>query len=554
MARCYATGTYSDRLPVAHMYYRGMLPTHYGTSLPVYNPATGKVIGLCPVFDHSTAITDIFRCANQAQQYWYHEIGTQEKQNIFLKAAELFEKNRGELVWTMIREGGKLWKWADAEVTELIETVMDYHGEIQRVYASQGVSRCRMSQKVVKSYRKPKGVVLCIAPWNFPLNIIIGWKAVAALAGGNAVILKPAEQTPHSASFGVSILLEAMDRVLGNRFSYVKNIIQLIHGSGHITGNLLVSSGLYDMIAFTGGEETGRVVASEAARHLKQAHLELGGHAAMVILSDFDISRAMREAVRGVNGDSGQRCVSTRAVWVPEKKYQEALALYTELVKNLRIGAPDDFTTEMGPLVSEEQLRRVDEMVKMTVQQGGKCILGGYPLNIETLARAKNEGFNINDTAIAQGGYYYAPTILTQTDYGMVSMKDEIFGPVVNFLPLYEQTLRGQFEEGVTHINQARQGLSNAILTDNAVLLEEAPFRIKTGILYGRRTTIGAESGQAFPATKDSGWGWEGKGIEPFTDLMTYYVDLADAPRMAQEGEEETVKELLRKSKSPYFE
>ena len=541
---------------LASHYYLGDWRLEGGLSnaTAVCDPATGHIIGLCPTMDHQDVIPQIFAAARASQRYWYHEVSIPEKQKIFLRIAKLFEKHRGELVWTMVKEGGKLWKWADAEVTEAIDTYTDYHGELNRVYSSRGVSRCQMQKKVVESYRKPKGVIFAIGPWNFPLAIIDAWKTAGALAGGNAVILKPAEQTPFTAQLGVELIHEAMRDVLETRFQNIANLVQLLQGKGEVTGKLILESGLYNKVVFTGGIDTGRVVASTAGRFIRECHLELGGHAAMVVLSDFDLERAIQEAIRGCLGDAGQRCVSTRVLWIPEHSFQTSLQRYIDLAKQFRVGRPDDFQTDMGPLVSKEQLDRVDDMVQKTIRQGGVCVLGGYPLNKDTVTRAKEEGLNFDEEAVCAGGYYYAPTVFVNIPCGVAAMDEEIFGPVICVNALPGCTLREEFENGVRLINRARQGLSNAILTNDAVLIKEAPFYIETGILYGRRGTTGAETNQDFGGVKDSGFGTEGRGIESFTDPMTYYIDLADEPRMAQAGEDEKIQRLLSSTKSPFFD
>lgn len=538
-----------------HYYLGGWRQESGFTPSYVCNPATGETIGVCQTFFPATmVIPRIFEGARASQRYWYHEVSIPEKQRIFLRIAELFENHRAELVWTMIKEGGKLWKWADAEVTEAIDTYTDYHGELNRAYAPRGVARCQMKQKIVESYRKPKGVIYAIGPWNFPLAIICAWKTAGALAGGNAVILKPAEQTPFTAQLGVELIHQAMKDVLVTRFENIKNLVQLLQGKGEVTGTLILESGLYNKVVFTGGIETGRIIASMAGKLIRECHLELGGHPAMVVLSDFDLERAIKEAIRGCLGDTGQRCVSTRALWIPEHCFKTGLQLYIEHAKRFRIGRPDDFASDMGPLISREQLERVDFMVRKTIKQGGRCVLGGYSLNKETLTRAKEEGLNFDEDAVCAGGYYYAPTVFTDVPYGAVAMDEEIFGPVICINPLPGRDLREEFENGVRVINQARQGLSNAILTNDAVLIKEAPFRIETGILYGRRGTTGAETNQDFGGVKDSGFGTEGRGIESFTDPMTYYIDLADEPRMAQAGEDEKIQRMLSLTKSPFFD
>ena len=278
----------------------------------VRDPTTGEVIAV--IRDaRRDQIEEAFRAAYAAQEEWHWNVQEQEKEAIFRHVVHYLEAFKGQLAWTIIREGGKLWKWADGEVQEAIDTIWHYHGELSRV---EGVfSRCQMPRKVSLTVRDPYGVILGITPWNFPLAVPC-WKIFGALAGGNAIVLKDAEQTPMTTSMVVWCINRAIKDVLGDaRAAKLAGLVQLIHGKGETVGKLMLEKGDYDKVAFTGGTETGIVVASVSAKRGKPTpcHLELGGHAAMLLMPDFDVDRAVAEAITANCGDTGQRCVSLRA-------------------------------------------------------------------------------------------------------------------------------------------------------------------------------------------------------------------------------------------------
>ena len=181
--------------------------------LTVYNPATGQPIGRTSN-ECVLTVQSIENYARMAQEIWFHKIGEQEKEAVFRAIIDQLEKHRGTLARTMVLEGGKLWKWADAEITETVDTLWHYHGEISRCYSRHGFSRCQMTDKNAFSVRKPYGTFLSITPWNFPLAVPF-WKICSQLAGGNAVVIKDAEQTPFTLSIAVELIHRAIENALG---------------------------------------------------------------------------------------------------------------------------------------------------------------------------------------------------------------------------------------------------------------------------------------------------------------------------------------------------
>lgn len=504
-----------------------------GPLVEVFNPNTGQVIGELPASLPESDLENLNDSAYEAQKCWYYEVTEQEKEAVFRTIIGKIEHNRGMLARTMVLEGGKLWRWADAEVQETIDTLWHYQGEISRCYTSDGFTRCQMPDKNAFSILKPYGLVLGITPWNFPLAILF-WKMCGALTGGNAIVIKAAEQTPFTAEIAVGLALEALNETINDkRRERLKGLVQLVQGAGETSGKLLLEKLNYDKVAFTGSAETGKIIASTAGSRLKPCHLEMGGHAAMVVLDDFDIGLAVTEAINANLGDSGQRCVSARVAFVQESKYREFVAKYIERARSRVIGNPMDFSTEMGPLISKEQLTRIESQMAKTIESANKLPA------FQGIACQNN------------GGYYFPPMVFTDIPYGATAMDEEIFGPVMVINPLPGCNRKEAFWNSVELVNKSEYGLSNALLTNDRRLASHAPWRFKTGLLYIGRGTTGAELNKYFGGVKNSGWGREGKGLNDWMQKVQVYDDYHGQARMAQIGSDEKVKKMFLRSCSP---
>lgn len=511
----------------------GGKPLDVGRKIKVFNPATGTIVGVAPASFPKAKIKDLEHFALDAHQCWHHEVREQEKEAVFRHIIKKFEAHRGMLARTMVLEGGKLWRWADAEVQEAIDTLWHYHGEISRYHASEGLSRCQLPDKNAFAIRVPYGVILAITPWNFPLAVPM-WKVCGALAGGNAVIVKCAEQTPFTMQYALRLMSDAVSEIIfDGRAKKLRGLVQLVQGPGETSGKLLLEELSYDKVAFTGSAETGKIIASVAGARLKPCHLELGGHANIVVLDDFDTDRAVAETLMANLGDSGQRCVSTRCVFVQKSKYRQFLKKYLAAARIRVIGDPMDMKTELGPLISKEHLERVHGQVQKTARELKRGPeIGGQPLN-------------------DRGGYYYPPTVFTNVPYGTTAMDEEIFGPVLVVNPLSGKNREEAFWNAVRLVNQSFYGLSNALLTNDRRLASRAPWHFRTGIFYIGRGTTGAELNKYFGGIKSSGWGREGKGLEDWTQIVQVYDDYHEKMRMAQTGADEHVQARIAQSRSP---
>jgi aldehyde dehydrogenase (NAD+) len=510
----------------------------------VVNPATEQV--LAEVRDASPVqVQHAFQAARAAQEHWHFDVGEQDKERVFRRVAERLDEVRGPLAWVMIQEGGKLWKWAEAEVQETIDTIWHYHGECSRMHGR--FARCQMPDKLAITMREPYGVILGITPWNFPLAVP-SWKVFAALAGGNAIVMKAAEQTPTTLSILCYLVQRAIADELGpTRAERLAGVFQVLHGRGETVGKNALEEGDYDKVMFTGGTETGGLVGEVAGRRRKPVSLELGGHAAIVLLDDFDVDRAVAEAVVANCGDSGQRCVSLRAVFAQDSVVDEFRRRYVERIKGLRLGSPADPATAMGPLASAEQLERVERGVTRALAEGGERVHGGFslkrsPETARPAILAAREAW--------ERGYFFPPTLIETRDPTNYAMQQEIFGPVLCLSAFSGGRREEALLTAIRLLNASRYGLSNAVLTNRLDLAMKAMERAKTGILYIGRGTTGAELGKPFGGVKDSGHGREGAGLDEVTYLKQVYIDYYGQPRMAQAGADEAVQRLLQESRA----
>lgn len=509
---------------------------------PVFNPANGNVIGTA-YGELPVSVRDIEESARLAQKTWFHDVGEKEKERVFEVVRADHEKRRGPLAHTMIGEGGKLPKWADAEITEGDHTITHYHGEHSRYETHAGLRRAQTPGRITGSIRKPWGIVLGITPWNFP-DAVPAWKIYGSLAGGNAIVVKDAEQTPFTLTIVVESIRNAIREVVrdSGRQKKLAGLVQLIHGDGKI-GARLVQDLEYDKVAFTGSAETGKWIAGECGKRLKPCHMELGGHAAIVVLDDYDLQRAAHEIVNACFGDSGQRCVTDRVVFAQESVAETLITCVMNLARarTLCMGDPRNFKTEMGPLISKEQLMRVHAQVVATesaikdLSGHGALAMGGaiHPLSKET------------------GGYYYPPTVFVDVPYGVTAMDEEIFGPVLVINRLPGKTRAEALENAVRLVNQSRYGLSNALLTNDLALAMRSPWLFESGIFYIRRGTTGAEVNTDFGGVKKSGWGREGRGLDAWTQTMQVTIDTNEHMSMAQVGDDEAVMRMFEHSRSP---
>lgn len=478
------------------------LNTTSGASLESRNPANHRDV--VATFPRSTAsdVDKAVTAARQAYRTW-RVVPAPARAEYIQKVGELLQKHKEELARVMSREMGKPLKEARGDVQEGIDCAYYSAGEGRRLFGQTTPSE--MPNKFAMTVRMPIGVCALITPWNFPIAIPC-WKAMPALVCGNTVILKPAEDTSACATKLIEIFAEA---------GIPEGVINLVHGVGEEVGKALVEHPDVDLVSFTGSSETGAYVGATCGRTHKRVCLELGGKNAQIVLEDADLELALDGAVWGAFGTSGQRCTATSRLILHRDIKEKFTAMLKERTSQLRLGAGTDPNTEIGPIINEKQLQRVNNYLDIAREEGAKVLMGG----------------EIATAGELQSGYFFQPTILDDVTPDMRVAREEIFGPVVALIEV------NSFEEAIAILNDTPYGLSSSIYTRDVNRAFAAMRDIEAGITYINGPTIGAEVHLPFGGVKQTGNGHREAGtaaIEVFTEWKTVYVDFSGSLQRAQ--------------------
>lgn len=472
-----------------------------GKFTPVVNPANGQV--LAEVTQSTKEDVDrAVQAAKQAQKSW-RLVPAPERAEILYKVAFLLKERKEELAQILTSEMGKVIDEGRGEVQEAIDMAFYMAGEGRRLFGDTVPSELR--NKFAMSVRVPIGVAGLITPWNFPIAIA-SWKSLPALVSGNAVVWKPATETPMVAEQFVRIYEEA---------GLPKGLLNLVNGSGSVVGNAMVEHRDIDLISFTGSNEVGKEINGRAGTLLKRTSLEMGGKNAITVLEDADLDLAVEGILWGAFGTSGQRCTATSRVLVHESVKEDLERKLLDRIGELKLGNGLDETVKVGPVINRSSLERIDEYVKIGQQEGAKLLSGGKIANLEGL----------------EGGNYYQPTIFTDVTPEMRIAKEEIFGPVVSIISIKN------LEEAIEVNNSVEFGLSSAIYSANVNRIFEAIRDLDTGIVYVNAGTTGAEIHLPFGGTKGTGNGHRDSGVaalDVYTEWKSIYVDYSGKLQRAQ--------------------
>jgi len=466
------------------------------------NPANRHdLIGVFPL-SGAEDVDAVVQAAAHAFHQW-RLVPAPRRGEILYRVGELLRAHKEELARDMTREMGKILKETRGDVQEGIDTAFYVAGEGRRLFGETTPSE--LPDKFAMSVRTPIGVCALITPWNFPVAIPT-WKMFPALLCGNTVVLKPAEDTPHSAVKLVEILEEA---------GVPPGVVNLIHGRGEQAGAALVRHPDVKLVSFTGSAAVGREIASACGQSLKRVSLELGGKNAQIVMEDADLSLALEGALWGAFGTTGQRCRATSRLIVHrdiKNQFTEMLAARAEEIK---IGDGLDESVEMGPLINDAARQKVHRYVGIGKQEGARLVIGG------TLYE---EGKWID-------GYFYRPTIFDQVKPNMRIAQEEIFGPVLSIIEVKD------FEQAIEALNGTPYGLSSSVYTRDVGRAFRAMRDIEAGITYINGPTIGAEVHLPFGGVKDTGNGHREAGTtvyDIFSEWKSIYVDYSGKLQKAQ--------------------
>ena len=461
------------------------------------NPSTGELI---ESFPRSTA-ADVDRAVATARAAWedWRLVPAPERGNILFRFAQVLEQHKPELSDLMTREMGKVKAEAGGDVQEAIDMSYYMGGEGRRLFGQTTPSELR--DKFMMSVRMPVGVVGAITPWNFPIAIP-AWKLCPALVCGNTVVLKPAEDTPLLAQRFVDLLHEA---------GLPEGVVQIVHGFGEEAGDALVRHPDVPVITFTGSRETGVLVTKNAADQLKHVHLELGGKNGIIVMEDADVDLAVDGILWSAFGTAGQRCTAASRVIVHRAVYEELQKKLVAGAEKMRIGAPWEDDTQIGPVINETAVEKIHSYTEIGKGEGAKLLTGGE--------RVEGHGF------------YYRPTVFADVDAQMRIAQEEIFGPTTALIPV------DSFEEAVRAVNSVKYGLSSSIFTRDVNKAFRAMRDLQTGITYINAGTTGAEVHLPFGGMKQTGNGHREAGqaaLDVFTEWKSVYVDYSGKLQRAQ--------------------
>ncbi|MGH9848296.1 MAG: aldehyde dehydrogenase family protein, partial [Blastocatellia bacterium] len=478
-----------------------------GATMENRNPAdTRDVAGLFPA---STA-EDVDAAVNAAVEAFpkWRATPAPKRAEILYQLGRILIERKEQFAIDMTREMGKVLKESRGDVQEAIDMTFYAAGEGRRLHGYTTPSE--LPDKMALCVRQPVGVCGLITPWNFPMAIP-SWKMMPALVCGNTLVIKPAEDTPLSTINLVKAAEEA---------GVPAGVINVVTGMGETAGAPLTTHSGVRLISFTGSTDTGRIVATNAAKTDKICSLEMGGKNVIMVMEDADLDLAAEGAVWGAFGTSGQRCTASSRIVVHKKVYKKFVEKLTERAATLRIGDGLNKNVEMGPVINEDAVEKILYYIEAGKNEDGATLhLGGKRL----------------DKGEYRHGYFIEPAIFTDVAPKMRIAQEEIFGPVVSIIPCRD------FDEAIEIGNGVKYGLSSSIYTQDVNRAFRAIEAMETGIFYVNSSTIGAEVHLPFGGVKATGNGHrEGamaSSLDIFSEWKAIYVDYSGKLQKAQMDE-----------------
>jgi phenylacetaldehyde dehydrogenase len=449
-----------------------------GKTFPVYNPATGEIMAHVPEAESE----DVDRAVRAARNAFDHgpwtKMKTSERGRLIWKLGDLLEQHLDEFAELESLDNGKPVTVARAADVPLAADMFRYMAGWATKISGSTLSLSFPGDFHSYTLREPVGVAAQIIPWNFPL-LMAAWKLGPALAAGCTIVLKLAEQTPMSGLRLAELIHEA---------GFPEGVVNVLTGFGEGAGAPLAAHPLVDKVAFTGSTEVGRLIVKAAAGNLKKVTLELGGKSPAIVFPDADLDKAIAGAASAIFFNQGQCCCAGSRLMIHERVYDQVVEGVSQIAGKIKVGPGMDPTTEMGPLVSDEQWNRVTGYINSGVQEGAQLLAGGKPHGGEN----------------GKGGYFVPPTVLAKTTPEMKVVKEEIFGPVVCAQSFSDSDLDRIAEDA----NNTSFGLASSIWTKDVSIAHKLAKRIRSGTVWVNCHNV-FDASLPFGGYKESGWGRE---------------------------------------------
>lgn len=461
-----------------------------GKTFATTNPATGERI--CLVDEAGKEDVDIaVRAAREAFEHgeWSRMSGT-DRGRLLNRLADLIEENADDLARLEALDNGKPYHEArTADLPLAIATYRYYAGWADKIH---GKTIPAIGNYFCYTRREPVGVVGQIIPWNFPL-VMQAWKLAPALAAGNTIVMKPAEQTPLTALKVGALIMDA---------GFPPGVVNILPGYGPTAGAAISSHMDIDKVAFTGSTEVGHLVMEAAARsNLKRVSLELGGKSPNIVFADANMDEAIEGAHFALFFNQGQCCTAGSRLYVESKCYDEFVKKSVARAKVRKVGDPFSADTEQGPQVDQDQFDKILSYIEKGKHEGAALLQGGG--------------------RVGSAGYFIEPTVFADVTDEMEIAREEIFGPVMSIIPFRS------LDEVIQRANQTRYGLAAAVWTRDLEKANTIAHNVRAGTVW-INCYHAYEPGAPFGGFKQSGVGRElGEyGLEQYTEIKTVTVKL----------------------------
>ncbi len=482
-------------------YIRGeWVSIRQGREIEVRNPADqDELVGkgyLASAREAEAALA----AASEALPAW-SRMPAPKRGEIVERAGDLLRAEQDDVARLLTREEGKTFAEAKGEIYRGYNVLNYTAGQSRRM---GGVTiPSELPKNFAYTLRQPLGVVSLITPWNFPV-CIPAWKIAPALVAGNTVIFKPSSTTPLTAAKLVEIF---------ERAGLPPGVLNLLVGSSSEVGDLITRDRRVRGVSFTGSTENGTQIYTSCASRGVKAQCEMGGKNPVIVLEDANLDLAVDGIVSGAFGSTGQRCTATSRAVLEESIADEVIARMADRVSKWKIGNGLEADVQMGPVVSAQQLKTVEQYIEVGKQEGAKLVTGGK--RPSGLPR----------------GFFMEPTIFDRVKPDSRIAQEEIFGPVLSVIRARD------YEEAIEFANSSQFGLTSSIYTNDAGHIFDYCERIETGMVHVNSPTVGGEAQIPFGGMKSSGVGEREQGptaLDFYTDVKVVYIDYTGAARTSK--------------------
>ena len=465
-----------------------------GKTIETLNPENNEVWATVPEAN-AKDVDKAVKAAQKAFENSWANLHPRERAKYLRSLADQLRENAEHLGTIETKDTGKIFRETKTQANYIAEYYDYFAGLADKVEGT--VVPIDKPDMQVTTTRIPIGVVAAIIPWNSQM-LLTAVKLAPALAMGNTVVIKASELAPVT-------LLEFAKLV--EKSGIPKGVVNIITGLGEPCGKALTTHNLVERIAFTGGPETAKHIIKNSAENLSQVSLELGGKSPVVVFNDAEQENALNGITAGIFGASGQSCIAGSRLYIQSEIYNEFLDKLVAKAEKIKLGAPMDKDTQMGPLNSFKQLENIEKNIKATIEQGGKIRCGG------------------KRSSISNKGYYFPATIIECKNHNLPTAENELFGPVLSVMKFDTE------EEAIKLMNDNKYGLSSGVYHSNLGRGMRVSKAVRAGIVFVNTYRLISPMAP-FGGIKDSGYGKEAgiESIKEYTRIKTTWYNSSDKP------------------------